>query len=153
VHVPNSITVVFLLFIKSQFTTTAQKCPAPDSSHAWTYVIVEYRRVPKVRRWLRIIWHAKNMRWWSVYSFSVRTEYARGLKCPHRQKCEDGGLVNVGGKGGAFTSKIKCLLILLPTYFLILASTTPEVCPSILDTPCIATLSAVQTVRRWMVGW
>jgi hypothetical protein len=48
IRVSNVITVQFLSFIESQFTTNAQKYPVLESIHAWTLLMTECRTLSKV---------------------------------------------------------------------------------------------------------
>jgi hypothetical protein len=81
-HVLNSVSVEFLFFIKSQFTTTGQNvhlnqctCGHTDGHKTW-----------EVPERLQTVWKASTMCWWSASSFSIAAEYNRGFKWDHRNK-------------------------------------------------------------------
>jgi hypothetical protein len=56
--------------------------------HAWTRPIMECRALSQVPGLLRMIWQAQRMRWWSVSSFRIGSEYTRIFEYPHRLKSE-----------------------------------------------------------------
>jgi hypothetical protein len=53
------------------------------SMHARTRLITDSRTLSNVLRRLRMVWQTSNVRWWSVYSFSIGAEYTTLFKCPH----------------------------------------------------------------------
>jgi hypothetical protein len=71
------------------------------SMHARTRLITDSPTLSKVMRWLRMVWQASNLRWWSVYSFSIGAEYTTLFKCPHSWKTQ--GLKS--GERGGYTLK------------------------------------------------
>lgn len=129
IHVPNSITVEFLLPI-SHNSQQKLKCPSPESIHAQTRPIMNCRTLLNVPGRLWMVSQTFKIRWWSVRSFTIAAE-CTVLSAPTDQNLKGWGQ-RVFGLYLAYRGHR-----LIWTFFWC-GELIPEVCPSISDMTCNA---------------